>query len=203
MGASGTGAGVTGVAGASVTAAEAASPSRIRGVRIGCVCGWRSRQARARLAQHRGRVRAAGEARNAADSLAQAGATRRATALACASGAACAILRDKYRAELRRRQPPLLTMAHFRMSACLTRPVRLVRERELGDLGVVARPRERTQAGGRPTCGMTLRIKLYRDDRGPSRECYSVPIKLRCRVPGVRTRFATPAPEIPWSFTTP
>ena len=59
-------------------------------------------------------------------------------------------------------------MAHFRMSACLTRPVRLVRERELGDLGVVARPRERTQAGGRPTCGMTLRIKLYRDDRGPS-----------------------------------
>ena len=54
------------------------------------------------------------------------------------------------------------------MSACLTRPVRLVRERELGDLGVVARPRERTQAGGRPTCGMTLRIKLYRGDRGPS-----------------------------------
>ena len=75
---------------------------------------------------------------------------------------------DKSNAELRRRQPPLLTMAHFRMSACLTRPVRLVRERELGDLGVVARPRERTQAGGRPTCGMTLRIKLYRDDRGPS-----------------------------------
>ena len=62
-------------------------------------------------------------------------------------------------------------MAHFRMSACLTRPVRLVRERELGDLGVVARPRERTQAGGRPTCGMTLRIKLYRDDRGPSQRC--------------------------------
>ena len=28
-----------------------------------CVCGWRCRQARARLAQHRGRVRAAGEAR--------------------------------------------------------------------------------------------------------------------------------------------
>ena len=46
-----------------------------------CVCGWRCRQTRARLAQHRGRVRAAGEARNAAESLAQAGATRRATAL--------------------------------------------------------------------------------------------------------------------------
>ena len=68
-------------------------------------------------------------------------------------------------------------MAHFRMSACLTRPVRLVRERELGDLGVVARPRERTQAGGRPTCGMTLRIKLYRDDRGPSQDVVGVVLR--------------------------
>ena len=33
---------------------------------------------------------------------------------------------DKSNAELRRHQPPLLTMAHFRMSACPTRPVRLV-----------------------------------------------------------------------------
>ena len=49
-----------------------------------CVCGWRCRQARARLAQHRGRVRAAGEARmprRASPRGAQAGATRRATAL--------------------------------------------------------------------------------------------------------------------------
>ena len=49
-----------------------------------CVCGWRCRQARARLAQHRGRVRAAGEARmprRASPRGPQAGATRRATAL--------------------------------------------------------------------------------------------------------------------------
>ena len=101
MGASGTGAGVTGVAGASVTVAEAASPSHIRGVgvvarAVGAVVklalgspntvdefGQRERREMPQTASPRR------------------GATRRATALACASGAACAILRDIYRAELR------------------------------------------------------------------------------------------------------
>ena len=173
MGASGTSAGVTGVAGVSVTVAEVASPSRIRGV--GVVVSAVGAVVKLAL----GSPNTVDEFRQRERSkMPHTASPRREPRVAqppCmpAERAACASAQLK----LRRVVQASVPTAHngvfsdcFRMSTCLTRPVRAAHMRAR-----VGRPRRggtcpRAHTSGRASDVQNdfLAITLDRDDRGPT-----------------------------------